>query len=77
MLTPTKELGDFDHSLVIPFRRLSVGQTIRGDFYPDSTYFADVEFVSDHDAIAAVISHTAGCPFKTGDKIRYIFTRRI
>lgn len=74
-LTPIKELGDFDHSLVIPFRRLAVGQTVRGDFFPDSTYFAEVEFVSDNDALAKVISHTDGCPFQTGQRIRLIFVR--
>ena len=74
--TPTKELGDFDHSVVIPLRRMVVGQTIRGDFYPDSTYCAEVEFVSDNDALAKVISNTAGCPFRKGERIRFLFARR-
>lgn len=75
-LTPFKELGDIDHTIVVSGKRFVVGRTIKGEFFEEqATYFGNVEFVGENDAVVKIISHTKGSQFKTGQRVRYVFRK--
>lgn len=74
MLTPLKELGTIHHTLILSGKPFAMGQRIKGEFIGEGgTYFGDVLFVGDGDAVVEIINHTRPSQFKKGERVRFIF----